>query len=64
MPTVIAQWAVFASHNLTENNEENQRYIAALKMEGVANNQAVLDEMGLCAEEEGEKVVIKKKRKE
>jgi len=33
-------------------------------MEGVANNQAVLDEMGLCAEEEGEKVVIKKKRKE
>lgn len=62
--SVIAQWAVFASHNLTENNVENQQYIAGLKMEGLANNQAVLEEMGLAAEIDGEKVVVKKKRRE
>ena len=53
---------MLAIHNLTENNIENQRYIADLKLEGVANNQAVLEEMGLAAEKEGEKVVVKKKR--
>lgn len=33
-------------------------------MEGLANNQAVLEEMGLAAEIDGEKVVVKKKRRE
>ncbi|KAL4226576.1 Ataxin-10 [Mactra antiquata] len=60
----ITQWSVFAIHNLTEENEDNRLYIANLKLEGVANNQAVLDEMGLQAVKENDKVVIKKKKLE
>ncbi|XP_052780981.1 ataxin-10-like [Mya arenaria] len=56
----ICQWAVFAAHNLTEGNEENRAYIRALRLEGMANNQALLDEMGLSAEMKGDRVVVKK----
>ncbi|WAR26836.1 hypothetical protein MAR_012540 [Mya arenaria] len=54
------KWAVFAAHNLTEGNEENRAYIRALRLEGMANNQALLDEMGLSAEMKGDRVVVKK----
>ncbi|XP_053377086.1 ataxin-10-like isoform X2 [Mercenaria mercenaria] len=60
----ITQWSVFAIHNLTEENVENRHYIADLKLQGVTNNQAILEEMGLYAETDGQKVVIKKKKNE
>ena len=53
---------MFALHNLTEENEENRLYIANLKLQGLANNQAVLDEMGLEAAQDGEKIVVKKRK--
>lgn len=58
----ITQWSVFAIHNLTEDNEANRQYIAELKLQGVANNQAVLKEMGLETVIDGEKVTVKKKK--
>ncbi|KAH3880152.1 hypothetical protein DPMN_004065 [Dreissena polymorpha] len=60
----ISQWSIFAAHNLTEGNEKNISYIAALKMEGIANNQALLDELGISAEVQGDKVFVKKQRTE
>lgn len=39
----ISQWAVFAIHNLCEDNHENQVAIAALEQTGIANASAALD---------------------
>ena len=59
-PTVITQWSVFAIHNLTENNEENKQFVADLRLQGVANNQAVLEEYGIEVKQEGDKISVKK----
>ena len=56
---VITQWAVLAIRNLCHNNPENQAVLAALKMEGLDRNVAVLEEMGIEAEVRGEKVYVK-----
>lgn len=56
----ITQWSVFAIHNLTENNEENKQFIADLRLQGVANNQAVLEDYGIEVKQEGDKISVKK----
>ena len=57
---VITQWSIFAIHNLTEGNEENRQFIAQLNMQGVANNQAVLEDMGLELQTDSNGLVVKK----
>ena len=51
---------MFAIHNLTENNEENKQFIAELRLQGVANNQAVLEDYGIEVKQEGDKISVKK----
>lgn len=46
---LVREWAVFAVRNICEDNDENQRYIAELKPQGVAENPD-LEQMGLRAE--------------
>ena len=58
--TVITQWSIFAIHNLTENNEENRQFIAELNMQGVANNQAVLEDLGLQVQTDENGLIVKK----
>ena len=57
---VITQWSIFAIHNLTEGNEENKEFISQLNMQGVANNQAVLEDMGLEVQTDANGLVVKK----
>lgn len=45
---LVREWAIFAVRNICEDNDENQRYIADLKPQGVAENPD-LDKMGLKA---------------
>ena len=53
------QWAIFAIHNLCENNPANQEVISGLRLEGVADNVEMLREYGIKAEMEGDKIVVK-----
>ena len=53
------QWAIFAIHNLCEDNAENQQVISGFKLEGVADNVDKLREFGIQAEMEGDKIVVK-----
>jgi hypothetical protein len=46
---LVREWAIFAVRNICEDNDENQRYIADLKPQGVAENPD-LDRLGLKAE--------------
>ena len=55
----MMQWAIFAIHNLCENNPENQAVLSGLKLEGVADNVQQLNEFGIQAEMDGDKIVVK-----
>ncbi|KAM6436651.1 ataxin-10 isoform 2-T2 [Liasis olivaceus] len=54
----INQWAVYAVHNLTEENERNQEFIARMEQQGLADNP-VLESMGLGVEPRGQKLILK-----
>lgn len=43
---LVREWAVWAIRNLCEDNEEVQGMVAALKMQGVVNNDE-LDHLGI-----------------
>ncbi|XP_072856994.2 ataxin-10 [Pogona vitticeps] len=58
----ISQWAVYAIHNLTEQNERNQELIAQMEQQGLADN-SVLESMGLKVEQQDTKLILKSVRK-
>ena len=49
---------MFAIHNLTADNNENKQFIAQLNMQGVANSQPVLRELGIQVQTDGDKVGV------
>lgn len=56
--TVISQWAVYAIHNLTEENERNQAFIAQMEQHGPADKTA-LESLGLKVELRDQKLILK-----
>ncbi|XP_063164367.1 ataxin-10 [Candoia aspera] len=54
----INQWAVYAIHNLTEENERNQEFIARMEQQGLAGNP-VLESSGLKVEPRDGKLILK-----
>ncbi|XP_070611363.1 ataxin-10 [Erythrolamprus reginae] len=54
----INQWAVYAIHNLTEENIRNQEFIAQMEQQGPADNP-VLESLGLKIESRDQKMVLK-----
>ncbi|XP_034296250.1 ataxin-10 isoform X1 [Pantherophis guttatus] len=54
----INQWAVYAIHNLTEENERNQEFIARMEQQGPADNP-VLESLGLKIESKDQKLTLK-----
>ncbi|XP_070559376.1 ataxin-10-like [Ptychodera flava] len=54
----INQWAVFAIHNLCENNAENQSVIASMQQRGVVGSK-VLKDMGIEVEDRDGKLYVK-----
>ncbi len=55
---------MFALRNLTDNNSENQKIVAGLKVEGIADNSAFLRDYGLDATLKGDKVSLKSVKKD
>ena len=50
-------------HNLTEDNDENKKFIAQFNMQGVADKQPALEELGLQVQTDGNKIGISKLKK-
>lgn len=59
---VISQWAVYAIHNLTEQNERNQELISQMERQGLADS-SILEKAGLKVEMEDQKLILKSIRK-
>lgn len=57
----ISQWAILAIHNLCENNAENQKLLSDLKIQGVCNKSAVIEELGIEVQLKDGKVSVKPK---
>ncbi|XP_048742308.2 ataxin-10-like [Ostrea edulis] len=55
----ISQWAILAIHNLCENNLENQRVLSDLKVQGVSDKSAVVEELGIEVQLKNGKVSVK-----
>lgn len=55
----IQQWAVFCIRNLCENNVENQAVINNMKLEGISNKNSLLQELGINASLDGDRITIK-----
>ncbi|XP_067657464.1 ataxin-10-like [Haliotis asinina] len=55
----ITQWVVLAVRNLCEGNSDNKQYLAGLRLEGLSNNVTVLQEFGVKAELQGDKIVVR-----
>ncbi|XP_048249583.1 ataxin-10-like isoform X1 [Haliotis rufescens] len=56
----ITQWVVLAIRNLCEDNADNKQYLAGLRLEGLANNVTMLQEFGVKAELQGDKIVVRR----
>ncbi|XP_071090280.1 ataxin-10-like [Haliotis cracherodii] len=56
----ITQWIVLAIRNLCEDNPDNKQYLAGLRLEGLANNVTMLQEFGVKAELQGDKIVVRR----
>ena len=63
LSVVITQWSVFAIHNLTVGNDENKKFIAQFNMQGVADKQPALEEIGIQVQTDGDKIGISKLKK-
>ncbi|XP_078340877.1 ataxin-10-like [Crassostrea virginica] len=57
----ISQWAILAVHNLCEGNPENQKLLSDLRIQGVCNKSAVIEELGIEVELKDGKVSVKPK---
>ncbi|XP_062613067.1 ataxin-10-like [Saccostrea cucullata] len=57
----ISQWAILAIHNLCENNPDNQKVLSDLKIQGVCDKSAVVEELGIEVELKDGKVSVKPK---
>ncbi|XP_077165889.1 ataxin-10 isoform X2 [Paroedura picta] len=58
----ISQWAVYAIHNLTEQNERNQELIARMEQQGLVDS-SILEKTGLKVEREDQKLILRSIRK-
>nr|XP_060634110.1 ataxin-10 [Anolis sagrei ordinatus] len=58
----VSQWAVYTIRNLTEQNERNQKLIAEMEQQGLADN-SVLESMGMKVEQHDQKLILKSIRK-
>ena len=54
---------MFAVHNLTEVNDENKKFIAQFNMQGEADKQPALEELGIQVQTDGDKIGISKLKK-
>ncbi|XP_013412824.1 ataxin-10 [Lingula anatina] len=59
----MPQWAILAIKHLCENNRENQAIISGMKLEGVANQDTLLEELGVETEVRDGKVYVKQMKK-
>lgn len=57
--TDITQWAILAIRNLCEDCPGNKEVLAGLKQQGLADNTTVLRELGVDAEVQGDKIVVR-----
>ncbi|XP_033745415.1 ataxin-10-like [Pecten maximus] len=55
----ITQWAILAVRNLCEECPDNKAVLAGLKKQGLADNSAVLRELGMDAEIKDNKIYVK-----
>lgn len=55
---VMMQWVVYAVRNLTEDNSQNQDFIAKMEEQGLAD-ASLLKKMGFEVEKSGEKLILK-----
>ncbi|XP_028305108.1 ataxin-10 [Gouania willdenowi] len=58
----ISQWAIFATRNLLENNQQNQELVASLERQGPADYSA-LRELGFSVEERDGSLLLKPVKK-
>nr|XP_056718700.1 ataxin-10 [Euleptes europaea] len=58
----ISQWAVYAIHNLTEQNERNQELISQMEQQGLVDS-SFLEKRGLKVEKEDQKLILRSVRK-
>ncbi|XP_060110085.1 ataxin-10 [Heteronotia binoei] len=58
----ISQWAIYAIHNLTEQNERNQELILQMERQGLADS-SILEKTGLKVEKEDQKLILRSVRK-
>ena len=54
---------MFAIRNLTEDNDENKKFIAQFNMQGVADKQPALEELGIQVQTNGDQIGISKLKK-
>ncbi|XP_069142657.1 ataxin-10-like [Argopecten irradians] len=54
----ITQWAILAVRNLCEDCPDNKAILAGLKKQGLADNSAVLKELGMDAEIRDDKIYV------
>lgn len=54
----MMQWVVYAVRNLTEDNSQNQDFIAKMEEQGLAD-ASLLKKMGFEVEKIGEKLILK-----
>mmetsp|Transcript_6907 Transcript_6907/g.7892 ORF Transcript_6907/g.7892 Transcript_6907/m.7892 type:complete len:528 (+) Transcript_6907:92-1675(+) len=59
----IREWAIFAIRNLTEDNEENQKVIAELRLQGAAD-MPIIDKAGMKVEmtADGKPIMVPKEK--
>ncbi|XP_055483022.1 ataxin-10 [Psammomys obesus] len=57
----MTQWVVYAVRNLTEDNSQNQDFIAKMEEQGLAD-VSLLKKMGFEVEKNGEKLILKSKK--
>lgn len=54
----MMQWVVYAVRNLTEDNSQNQDFIAKMEEQGLAD-ASLLKKMGFEVEKSGDKLILK-----